>query len=359
VVASDEVVEGVRLISFSGANEVREIFEDSASIVFHTEPTAEADDFVIFGAGDFSSAGDSEVAFFNRGTAELVMLSNDLARVSRFGRRGEGPGEFLRVLDTAICRRTGQLLVVETNRTHWLTRDGTNWAGGAVTFDSISTWVRPPRTEFVGLDPDCRSIYRVQGVPESGEGYALDSVFSVGPDGGHMKLALPGLDSREGRAFLFAKSPEVGVLRSGLAYLREDSARVEVYGWDGALEQSIRWHGVPTEVSGAEWRRAGGITEPAGSGRPSVRPFASEMLADPGCSCLMVRAWSLPQSDRPGRREPPERWFWLWVGESESPSIVELEFPLSLVPVLPTDLGIWAVGEDEFGVESIYFFEMK
>lgn len=333
---------------------------------FSPRPTGEQGEFIMLGVGDFAALPGGGVAFSNRGSDEVAFLSRDAELMAVIGGRGEGPGEFVGVHDLAYCASNGSLAVIEDDRVTWMRVEVDEESQLSVRLDSVVTMraagLVSSNASVVGLDPVCRLIYHVRNrLPASATGEreteSLMRLTSSGPDG---IVALSGRTVRTGRPRLFTEVPVMGVTRSGPAYARGDSAKVDMFDWSGTLTRTITWREPPAPVDSDEWERAGAMLGDDGDAgtRPLHRPLLSnDMLADPLCACLMVRRFSLPDPEIAGRRLPPETWILIQL--HEDPTIAELRFAEGMRPVLATEGGIWAVGEDEFGLETVYFVPLS
>jgi len=354
---------GVRVTRFAGAIPTHHVDLDRHAVRFSPEPSGIDGEFVLYRASYFTALPDGSMAFANRGTNQIAVLTEDGRLAATFGRAGDGPGEFRQIASLAFCRASSRLAVFGRDRVTWL--NVTLGSDSVVEVDLDETEVIRggedvqffrQRTSLIGLDSECRPVYHLRALPDSDPTThrQRDELWIMDGRDSESVLRLPTRRPAEGRAVVFAPRLRYEVTSEGIAYAGGDSAVVSIFDVDGRSTRVLRWADDLGPVPAEEWERAAALysEEVARRGSPPPhRPVVGDLVADPACACLLVRRFTLPNVDASGY-SPPNDWLLFRFGSS--PSATELRFPTSASRVLATERGIWAVGTDPLGVETIY-----
>ena len=242
---------GIRIVTSPVPTRVDTIGPDPVWRVVAT-PTDDAP--LLFDVGDLVAMASGGVAVANAGTHQVVAIDAEGRERWRFGRRGDGPGEFTGSISLAALGDTVVAFDFITRRLVWIAPDG--MLGAVRRLD-----LPDPNLVLVGGRPDGTLVFRARHLLGPAEGINRDSVvyLAVGADG--TRLGEIGW-SRQGNVDLvmgeygpnihdqaFGPTGMATLLGSGVVHADGDRAEVIRRDDSGVITQMLRWHEEPVAVT--------------------------------------------------------------------------------------------------------------
>jgi hypothetical protein len=367
---SDEAAEGFSVTDSLGIA-VAENFGSPEQIpirVLNDSPEREITGDELFEVRDVHPLGSGQIAVGASGSGAVLIYDGDGELVLRFGRTGDGPGEFRRIEN--LVGLPGDSLGVYDSRLHRLTVFSHSGEFGRVV--SLAELVPPGSSaNLLALD-DGLVFVGISGL--SGEGtegvyrntapsYRLDMEGEVATKYGEF----PGLEAFFGIGMMgrapFGAALAVATSGTRLVVGTAEEPELLVFGLDGELSRIIRWADTDRTINQErmdeylEFLLAQSTPEEAAfledrvSGMPFARrrPAHAEVLAGPNMS-LWVEEYLGPEADFPGRRGPSRRWL---AFSPEGELRERIETPEGFLPLALVGDHVWGVYRDTLDVESI------
>ncbi len=342
--------------------------EEEPVRVLRDEPMQEITGEELFQIRAIQLLDKGEIAVGAAGSAEVLIYDRSGELVLRFGRSGDGPGEFRRI--SAVVTLPGDSIGVYDSQPHRLSVFSRSGAfGRLVNLSGLvptggSAVLRALEDGLVLVGVAGLSAQRAEGVyRDAAPSYHLDWQGNVLETYGEF----PGLEVFNGAEMMgrvpFGAALSVATTGTDLIVGTGEEPELEVFTSDGALTRIIRWGDTDRSVGEDQIdayithllaesppEEAAFFTERA-SDMPfaSRRPAFSQILAAPSGQ-LWVGEHVGPETPFPGRRGPSRRWF---VFSPEGAFLERIKTPEGFVPHALVDDRVWGVYRDSLDVESV------
>lgn len=342
--------------------------EEEPVRVLLDEPTHEITGEELFQIRAIQLLNGGEIAVGAAGSAEVLIYDRSAELVLRFGRAGDGPGEFRRISE--VVALPGDSIGVYDGQPHRLNVFSRSGAfgrlvdlsglvptGGSAALRALDDG--PVLVGFAGL-----SAQRAEGVyRNAAPSYQLDWEGNVLQTYGEF----PGLEVFNGAGMMgrvpFGATLSVATSGTHLIVGTGEEPELKVFTSDGALTRIIRWGDTDRTVGQSQIdayiahllaesppEEATFFRERAASMPFATRrPAFSQLLAAPD-GPLWVGEHVGPETPLPGRRGPSRRWL---VFSLEGEFLERIETPEGFVPHALDDDRVWGVYRDSLDVESI------
>lgn len=371
---SGEVAEGFSVADSAGIRVATNsrVPEDLPVRVLSDGPATEIIGDELFDVRTVQPFDDGQVAVGASGSGAVLIFDRAGELVQRFGRTGEGPGEFGRIEN--LVPLPGDSVGVydaQQNRLNVFSSSGdfgrvVNLADLVPPGGSADLLALENGLVFVGIaglsDQATEGVYR-----HVAPSYRLDFDGEVVANYGEF----PGLEVFYGSGMMgrapFGAALTATTSGNRLVVGTAEEPELQVFGLDGELIRIIRWGDTDRTVDQARMDEyttfllAGSPPEEAAFLRERVsdmpfarrRPAHGKVLAGPEMS-LWVGEYMGPEAYLPRRRGPSRRWL---VFGPEGELRERIETPEGFVPYALEADRVWGVYRDALDVESIRAYE--